>query len=168
MAPEVMCRQNHGIAVDYFALGVILYEIMVGRRPYVGRDRKEIRDSILSRQVKIKPSNIPVGWSFESVDFVNNLLQRKSSYRLGCKGANEVKAHPWLRDFNWNSLYIGTLTSPFIPKNEDNFDPRVTGEWKDEADLPVSTENVSSLFQDYFYDYNLALRPNTTHCKIEK
>lgn len=40
MAPEVMCRQNHGIAVDYFALGVIGYEFMMGRRPYLGRSRK--------------------------------------------------------------------------------------------------------------------------------
>ena len=49
MAPEVMCRQNHGIAVDYFALGVIVYEFMMGKRPYLGRNRKEIRDQILSR-----------------------------------------------------------------------------------------------------------------------
>jgi len=39
MAPEVLCRQNHGIAVDYFALGVIVYECMMGRRPYIGRSR---------------------------------------------------------------------------------------------------------------------------------
>ena len=44
MAPEVMCRQNHGVAVDYFALGVIIYEFMMGKRPYVGKTRKEIRD----------------------------------------------------------------------------------------------------------------------------
>jgi len=44
MAPEVMCRQNHSFEVDYFALGVIIYEFMLGRRPYYGRNRKEIRD----------------------------------------------------------------------------------------------------------------------------
>ena len=53
MAPEVMCRQNHGVAVDYFAMGVIAYECMFGKRPYSGKDRKEIRDHILSKQVKI-------------------------------------------------------------------------------------------------------------------
>jgi hypothetical protein len=35
-----MCRQNHSYAVDYFAMGVIAYEIMIGRRPYLGRSRK--------------------------------------------------------------------------------------------------------------------------------
>jgi serine/threonine kinase 32 len=44
MAPEVMCRHNHGIEVDYFALGVIIYEFMTGRRPYLGKSRKEIRE----------------------------------------------------------------------------------------------------------------------------
>lgn len=44
MAPEVMCRQPHSYAVDYFAVGVIAYEFMLGRRPYLGRSRKEIRD----------------------------------------------------------------------------------------------------------------------------
>ena len=51
MAPEVMCRQNHICTVDYFAVGVIAYECMFGRRPYVGRSRKEIRDHVLSKQV---------------------------------------------------------------------------------------------------------------------
>lgn len=39
MAPEVMCRQNHGVGVDYYALGIILYECMIGRRPYNGKTR---------------------------------------------------------------------------------------------------------------------------------
>ena len=51
MAPEVMCRQNHGLVSDYFAIGVIAYECMMGRRPYVGRSRREIREQILTRQV---------------------------------------------------------------------------------------------------------------------
>lgn len=153
MAPEVMCRQNHGIAVDYFALGVIMFELMMGYRPYIGRDRREIRDQILSRQAKIKPNNVPIGWSFESVDFVNKLLQRKASYRLGFKGAGEVKEHPWLRDFNWESLYIGALPSPFVPDKEDNFDPRVTGEWKDDIDPLLQIDSVQSLFGDYNYNH---------------
>lgn len=39
MAPEVMCRQNHAVSVDYYALGVIIYECMIGKRPYVGKTR---------------------------------------------------------------------------------------------------------------------------------
>ena len=74
MAPEVMCRQNHGVAVDYFAMGVIAYECMFGKRPYSGKDRKEIRDHILAKQVKIHHDQIPAGWSSQAADFINRLI----------------------------------------------------------------------------------------------
>ena len=41
-----MCHENHGIAVDYFALGVIIHELVLGKRPYKGKDRKEIRQKM--------------------------------------------------------------------------------------------------------------------------
>jgi len=49
MAPEVMCKQNHGVSVDYYALGIIAYECMMGKRPYNGKTRKDIRDNILAK-----------------------------------------------------------------------------------------------------------------------
>jgi len=49
MAPEIMCRQNHGVAVDYYAVGVCGFEFMLGRRPYKGRSRKELRNQILEK-----------------------------------------------------------------------------------------------------------------------
>jgi serine/threonine protein kinase len=74
MAPEVMCGQNHTIVVDYFALGVFTYECMFGVRPYTGKSRKEIKDKIIARQVQIKRSEIPEGWSTEAADFINRVL----------------------------------------------------------------------------------------------
>ena len=74
MAPEVMIRQNHGIAADYFAVGVIGYECMLGKRPYLGRSRKEIRDAIFSSQISLKKSDLPPGWSMEAADFINKTL----------------------------------------------------------------------------------------------
>ena len=81
LAPEVMCRQNHGVAADYFALGVIVYECIMGKasprfylqRPYQGKTRKEIREQILARQAGLKPHEVPEGWSAEAVDFVNKV-----------------------------------------------------------------------------------------------
>ena len=68
-----MCRQNHNCAVDYFALGVIAYEFMLGRRPYVGKTRKDIRDMMFAKQVFIKKTDIPAGWSIEAADFINKV-----------------------------------------------------------------------------------------------
>lgn len=74
MAPEVMCRQNHGVAVDYFALGVIVFECIFGFRPYWGKCWKEIRDQILAKQVRIRWNDVPLDWSLEACDFCNKLL----------------------------------------------------------------------------------------------
>jgi serine/threonine protein kinase len=74
MAPEVMCRQNHGVAVDYFALGVVCYELMFGKRPYGGKTRKDIRDSIIKCQINLRKSDVPEGWTMEAADFINKTL----------------------------------------------------------------------------------------------
>jgi serum/glucocorticoid-regulated kinase 2 len=73
MSPEVMCGQNHTIAVDYFALGVLTYEFMMGVRPYTGKSRKEIKEKIMAKQVQVKKQDIPEGWSIEAADFVNRV-----------------------------------------------------------------------------------------------
>ncbi len=73
MAPEVMCGQNHTIAVDYFALGVLTYEFMMGFRPYTGKTRKEIKEKIMAKQAQVKKHEIPSDWSVEAADFVNRV-----------------------------------------------------------------------------------------------
>jgi len=122
MAPEVMNAQNHTIAVDYFALGVIGYELMMRKRPYLGKNRKEIKEKIMSHQVQVKKNMVPQGWSVESADFINRLLQRKPANRLGLRGPTEVKEHPWFKGYDWKNLYLGNLKAPFLPKKGDNFD----------------------------------------------
>lgn len=54
MAPEVMFHHNHRFQVDFYALGVIVYEIMMGKRPYIGKSRQEIKELVLAKQVIIK------------------------------------------------------------------------------------------------------------------
>ncbi|CAG9315824.1 unnamed protein product [Blepharisma stoltei] len=155
MAPEVMCRQNHGIAADYFAVGVIAYEFMTGRRPYLGRNRKEIKEQILAKQVQLKKSDVPAGWSMEAADFINKLLQRKSQNRLGNNGPSEVKNHAWLRDFQWKKLLEKSLEAPYVPPKEDNFDSRVCSDFKDEIDPSLAQESIQGLFVGYQFDSNM-------------
>ena len=104
MSPEVMCRRNHSFPADYFAVGVIAYEFMLGRRPYTGANRKEIRDQILSKQAMVKPEELPHRWSLESMSFVNQLLQRNPPLRLGATGIAELKKHDWLKNVDFCKL----------------------------------------------------------------
>ena len=126
MAPEVMKARNHSFAVDFFALGVIGYEFMLGKRPYYGKNRKEIKEQMLAKQALITEEMLPKDWSTESMDFINSLLQRKESKRLGfkngIKGCEELMKHIWLRYYPWLELKNKTLLAPFIPDPKDNFD----------------------------------------------
>ena len=124
MAPEVMKGQNHSFTVDFFALGIMGYEFMLGKRPYNGRSRREIKEQMLSRQAQISLRDIPNGWSEEAADFFNRLLQRKPDFRLGYKGIWELKQHRWLKFFPWDKLINKELESPFIPEKKDNFDKK--------------------------------------------
>ena len=122
MAPEVMCRQSHAFEVDYYALGVICFELMLGRRPYNGKSRKDIRDQILARQVSVKAEEVPRGWSPEAADFINGLIQRKPARRLGANGISEIVDHPWFAGFDWKALENKTMVPPFVPNVKEVFD----------------------------------------------
>ena len=69
----------------------------------------------MAKQIQIRKNEIPDGWSIEAADFVNRMIQRKPNNRLGVNGPEEVKNHPWLKDFPWNKLINKELEPPFIP-----------------------------------------------------
>lgn len=156
MAPEVMCSQNHTLAVDYFALGVIGYEFMNGTRPYVGKTRKEIKEKLMANQAQIKKTEIPKNWSVESADCINRLLQRKPGNRLGLRGAAEVKEHSWFKYYSWKDLYLGRIDSPFIPPLGDNYDHKYCSK---QENLGLSTQERyigiigSSVYHRSFKDF---------------
>ena len=125
MAPEVLMAQNHSFPVDFFAIGVMGYEFMLGQRPYVGKNRKEIKHLVLRKQAKIDEDDIVDGWSMESVEFINHCLKRKDSRRLGFTGGvKDLKNHKWFKDYDWESLYNKTLSAPFVPPIGGNFDKK--------------------------------------------
>ena len=169
MSPEVMCAQNHTIVVDYFAVGVMGYEFMKGVRPYLGKSRKEIKEKIIAKQASIKMNEIPKGWSNESADCINRLLQRKPSHRLGLHGAREVKEHQWFNNFPWKDLYNHKLISPYIPPNTDNFDYKYCNEVEKQglktrerfAEIMIK-DNYKTIFNDYLYfnRYDLSSQEN--------
>ena len=122
MAPEVLNAQNHSFTVDFYAIGIIGYEFLIGKRPYIGKNRKEIKQLVFSREAFIEENKDKL-WSNNCLDFINRCLKRKVSNRLGYHfGIKELKTHPWFAKYDWKSLYNKTLEAPFIPKKEKNYD----------------------------------------------
>ena len=122
MAPEVLNAQNHSFTVDFYAIGIIGYEFLIGKRPYIGKNRKEIKQLVFSKEAYIEENKDKM-WSNNCLDFINRCLKRKVTNRLGYHfGIKELKTHPWFAKYDWKSLYNKTLEAPFIPKKENNYD----------------------------------------------
>ena len=67
---------------------------------------------------RLNKYDLPEGWSFAAADFINKLLQRKPANRLGLNGPEEVKAHIWLKDTDWDEIINKRKTSPYIPSTD--------------------------------------------------
>ena len=179
MAPEVITGNNHCKVVDYFAMGIIGYELMMGERPYKGRSRKEIKEQMINYQVEIKEEDIPLGWSVEAASFFNKLLIREPENRLGYNGINEIKNNEWFLDLNFKDLYKKKLKSPYKPFYEDNFDKKYCSfEEKNSLNTierynEIMNSNIyEKAFINYTYyplaDLNDAIKMNNTNKNISQ
>ena len=122
LAPEVLCNVNHNFCIDYYAVGIITYELMFGHRPYLGKNKHEVKQLILTKQARIDINDLPDNFNPEIADFINKLIQRKPKYRLGRNDINEVLNHSWFVGFDWDNCSKKILKAPYVPKIGDNFD----------------------------------------------
>lgn len=101
LAPEIVCGQGHGKPVDWWTLGVFLYEMLVGETPFFDDDIMQTYQKIINCKLKFPEFVSPLAQSF-----ITGLLQPKIAKRLGCShsGAAEIKAHPWFDGFDWQAL----------------------------------------------------------------
>jgi serine/threonine protein kinase len=159
MAPEAIINKPHDFAVDYFALGVIVYELMMGERPYQGKNRKEIREQMFSIEIQLDNDDLPEDWVDDNIiDFINKLLIRKKKKRLGYKSGLEVKNHPWFNDVLWSKLENMTLESPFVFDTEDNFDDSYAQKQDNDSIYEGRKEeyifevNDSMTFKDFYFN----------------
>ena len=128
MAPEVIQGKNHSFPVDFFAIGVIGYELLMGHRPYRGKNRKEIKKlmGLNEKDILIEDEdNKNKLWSNQCINFINRCLKKNIEMRIGYHfGIKELKAHNWFNDLDWNKLYNKNLENSFLPKDELNFDKK--------------------------------------------
>nr|AML78516.1 putative LOV domain-containing protein [Drypetes deplanchei] len=99
IAPEIITGSGHSSSIDWWALGILLYEMLYGRTPFRGKNRQKTFANILHKDLTF-PSSIPV--SLAARQLINALLNRDPEERLASKtGANEIKQHPFFRGINW-------------------------------------------------------------------
>ena len=173
MSPEVILRKNHSFSSDFFAIGVIGYEFMKGRRPFIGT-RNEIKEKMnnekyFENEVKIKGNDkiIKKGCSTECIDFINSLLEINVENRLGNKnGIKELKEHQWLKYYMWEEIENKKLEAPFIPDfDRDNFDKEycknkdiLSEKTKQRYQKIISSDEYQTAFIDFYYNKDTIIK----------
>ena len=176
MSPEVMRGNNHSFSVDFFAIGVIGYEFMLGKRPYNGKNRKEIKEKMFGKRIKINRNEMNKGWSIESIEFINQVLERKPELRLGNKnGIIELKEHEWLKYYPWKELENKELPAPFIPDQNNNYDKTycessevLTEDTKIRYKKIFSSFKYQNAFKHFYFNKETEERNNIQKEKEEK
>ena len=112
VAPEVLNKQGYGQEIDWWSVGVIFFEMLVGYAPFFSKDTADVCYKILNWQRYLKiPANITV--SKEAEDLIKKMINN-SNIRLGKNGADEIKAHPFFKGIDWEN--IRKTVPPFIPE----------------------------------------------------
>ncbi|KAK7291357.1 hypothetical protein RIF29_06431 [Crotalaria pallida] len=118
LAPEILLGTGHGYTADWWSVGVILFELLVGLPPFNAEHPQSIFDNILNR--KIPWPAVPDEMSPEAQDLIDRLLTEDPDQRLGARGASEVKQHVFFKDINWDTL--ARQKAAFVPASESPLD----------------------------------------------
>jgi len=154
IAPEIVAYQPYGFSVDWWALGVLIYEMLAGQPPFDGDDEDELFNSILEHNV-----SYPKSVSKEATLIVKGFLTKHPAKRLGCgdNGEQNIKDHVFFRHINWLKLMNREVQPPFKPKIKskrsfDNFDPEFT----DEAArlTPCDKSFIANINQNDFHGFS--------------
>lgn len=120
--------KKYGRAVDWWAFGVLIYQMLLQQSPFRGEDEDEIYDAILADE-PLYPIHMPR----DSVSILQKLLTREPELRLGSgpTDAQEVMSHAFFRNINWDDIYHKRVPPPFIPTissptDTSNFDQEFT------------------------------------------
>ncbi|XP_043714196.1 phototropin-2-like isoform X2 [Telopea speciosissima] len=139
IAPEIITGAGHSSAIDWWALGILLYEMLYGRTPFRGKNRQRTFANILRKDLTF-PSSIPV--SLAARQLIHGLLHRDPANRLGStNGANEIKQHPFFREINWPLIRCMSPPPLDVPLQLIGKDPKAKDvQWDDEGVLVQSMD----------------------------
>uniref|UniRef100_A0A8B9V0L3 Ribosomal protein S6 kinase n=1 Tax=Anas zonorhyncha TaxID=75864 RepID=A0A8B9V0L3_9AVES len=158
MAPDIVRGGDtgHDKAVDWWSVGVLMYELLTGASPFTVDGEKNSQAEISRRILKSEPP-YPQEMSALSKDIIQRLLMKDPKKRLGCgpTDADEIKQHPFFQNINWDDLAAKKVSAPFKPVIRDELDVSNFAEEFTEMDptySPAATPQTSErIFQGYSF-----------------
>uniref|UniRef100_A0A671Y946 protein kinase C n=1 Tax=Sparus aurata TaxID=8175 RepID=A0A671Y946_SPAAU len=158
LAPEVLTDNNYTRSVDWWGLGVLIYEMLVGESPFPGDDEEEVFDSIVNDEVRYPRFLCP-----ESVSLMQKLLQKNPEMRLGAgeEDASAIKSQKFFQAMDWDALLAKKMKPPFLPvikapKDVSNFDEEFT-RLQPVLTLPRTPCVLTAEQQEIFADFDFSL-----------
>lgn len=148
LAPEIIQSKGHNKAVDWWALGILIYEMLAGFPPFFDDNPFGIYEKILSGKIDWPKSIDNLG-----KDLIKKLLVIDRTKRIGNlkAGAEDVKKHKWFKGVDWEDVYYRKLKPPLVPKlkyegDTSNFDDYPED---DLNKVPVVSEREQRVFDDF-------------------
>jgi len=155
LAPEIILSKGHDKGVDYWAFGVLIYEMLAGRSPFYSYGTDQV--SLFKRIVQVKYSFPPGGIVNEvAQDLIQRLIVRRQANRLGClaRGEMDIRDHSWFAIINVEKLLEKKIPAPWIPQIKDPLDASHFDSYRHVENEPPSTKShLSSHQQELFKDF---------------
>jgi len=146
LAPEIILSKGYNKAVDWWALGVLVYEMAAGYPPFFADQPIQIYEKIVSGKVRF-----PSHFSSDLKDLLRYLLQVDLTKRFGNlkNGVNDIKNHRWFQTTDWIAIYQKKVEAPFIPKCKGPGDTSNFDDYEEEALRISSTEKCAKEFAEF-------------------
>lgn len=122
LAPEMLIGNGHEYTVDWWALGILIYEMIVGIPPFFHRNKHKMFHFIKEAKVNFPdPVKHKIAVSDDAKDLILRLLDKDKFTRLGANGVEEVLGHRWFADLDMEALQAKKLDPPYVPSLSDDF-----------------------------------------------
>lgn len=154
IAPEVISRQGYGKPVDWWSMGITLYELLIGCVPFFGETPEELFAHVINDEITWPEED---DWPLpeDAKDIITKLLKQNPVERLGTGGAYEVKEHSFFDSINWDDLL--RQKAEFVPQLDNDEDTsyfdtrtdRYNHEIDDSEELDDTDESSSSMFSSF-------------------
>lgn len=147
LSPEIIMGVGHNMGVDWWALGILIFELLAGFPPFYDQNPYEVY-----RKITVGVFEYPPQISVNARKLIGGLLESDLSKRLGCmkSGAEDIKSHVWFKGVDWAMVKMKKIQPPWVPELNSTTDFQYFDEYPDSGSpiLTPSAEN-QSLFEDF-------------------